>query len=158
MENGQKIFIDCEKCIFYFTVSDDGSLIAFSNPEVDHYGTTIVFDSKHQSRLYVILPDPLGFFVCGMLRFTSNNNTPVPVCGFLHKKCADEDSSYFFDFTYSYVTTGKPEFTFITPLNASHLYNSHIINISRCFETILRLRVALLLHDHVPCQKNITLT
>ena len=117
MENGQKIFIDCEKCIFSFTVSDDGSLIAFSNPEVDHYGTITVFNSKHQSRLYVILPDPLGFFGCGVLPFTSDKNTPVPVFGFLHKKCADEDSCYFF----------------IPAVNAFHLYNSHIINISLLF-------------------------
>ena len=117
MVNGQKIFIDCEKYIFSFTVSDDGSLIAFSNPEVDHYGTITVFDSKRQSRLYVILPNPLGFFVCELLRFTSDNNTPVPVCGFLHKKCADEDSCYFF----------------IPAVNTFHLYNSHIINFSLLF-------------------------
>ena len=117
VEYGQKVFIDCEKYIFSFTVSDDRSLIAFSNPEVDHYDTITVFDSKHQSRLYVILPDPLGFFVCGMLRFTSDNNTPVPVCGFLHEKCTDEDSCYFF----------------IPALNAFHLYNSHIISISLLF-------------------------
>ena len=46
MVNGQKLFIDCEKYLFSFTVSDDGSLIAFSNPAVDHYGTITVFDSN----------------------------------------------------------------------------------------------------------------
>ena len=126
MENGQKIFIDCEKYIFSFTVSDDGSLIAFSNPDVDHSGTITVFDSKRPSRLYLILPDCLGYFVCGLLRFTSDNNTLA--CGFLHKKCPDEDSCPYCDFTFCYDTTGKPELIFLRPLN---VYNSHFEKVER---------------------------
>ena len=128
MENGQKIFIDCEKYIFSFTVSDDGSLIAFSNLDVDHSGTITVFDSKRPSRLYVILPDPLGYFVSGLLRFTSDNNTLV--CGFLHKKCADEDENYclYCDLRFCYDATGEPELIFLRPLNA---YNSHFEKVER---------------------------
>ncbi|XP_073251962.1 uncharacterized protein [Porites lutea] len=126
MENGQKLFIDCEKYIFSFTVSDDGSLIAFSNLDVDHSGTITVFDSKRPSRLYVILPDCLGYFVCGLLRFTSDNNTLA--CGFLHKKCPDDDSCPYCDFTFCYDTTGKPELIFLRPLNA---YNSHFEKVER---------------------------
>ena len=126
MENGQKLFIDCEKYIFSFTVSDDGSLIAFSNLDVDHSGTITVFDSKRPSRLYVILPDCLGYFVCGLLRFTSDNNTLA--CGFLYKKCPDEDSCPYCDFTFCYDTTGKPELIFLRPLNA---YNSHFEKVER---------------------------
>ena len=128
MENGQKIFIDCEKYIFSFTVSDDGSLIAFSNLDVDHSGTITVFDSKRPSRLYVILPDPLGYFVSGLLRFTSDNNTLV--CGFLHKKCADEDENYclYCDLRFCYDATGEPELIFLRPLNA---YNSQFEKVER---------------------------
>ena len=126
MKNGQKIFIDCEKYIFSFTVSDDGSLIAFSNPDVDHSGTITVLDSKRPSRLYLILPDCLGYFVCGLLRFTSDNNTLA--CGFLYKKCPDEDSCPYCDFTFCYDTTGKPELIFIRPLN---VYNSHFEKVER---------------------------
>ena len=119
MENGQKLFIDCEKYIFSFTVSDDGSLIAFSNLDVDHSGTITVFDSKRPSRLYVILPDCLGYFVCGLLRFTSDNNTLA---------CPDDDSCPYCDFTFCYDTTRKPELIFLRPLNA---YNSHFEKVER---------------------------
>ena len=61
MVNGQKIFIDCEKYIFSFTVSDDGSLIAFSNPEVDHYGTITVFDSNTSLVCMLYSPTPWVF-------------------------------------------------------------------------------------------------
>ena len=124
LENGQKLrAFDFDEKISSFTISEDGSLIAI----FDMTNSFTLVDVRNQSCLKMpVVSNSVFSPVCGLMHFTSDNNTLV--CGFLHWVC-DE----------AHCPLGeerKPTFTFITPVNNISLPDPH-------FET-LELRTFLL--------------
>ena len=116
MENGQKlnVIIDSDEKISSFTISGDGSRIAFS--EVT--GKISIF--------YLIVGFGLRFpnagkdgWVCGLTHFTSDNDTLV--CGCLLASCED----YRCPFDALEPEERKPTVAFINPLNNVSLPDPH---------------------------------
>ena len=105
LENGQKLrAFDFDEKISSFTISEDGSLIAIFDMT---YSFTLV-DVRNQSCLKMPVTSNSVFSpVCGLMHFTSDNNTLV--CGFLHWVCDVADCPL--------GEERKPTFTFITPVN-----------------------------------------
>ena len=113
LENGQKLrAFDFDEKISSFTISEDGSLIAIFDLT---YSFTLV-DVRNQSCLKMpVTSNSVLSPVCGLMHFTSDNNTLV--CGFLHWVC-DE----------AHCPLGeerKPRFTFIRPVNNISLPDPH---------------------------------
>ena len=113
LENGQLInqLIECNAEITSFAISEDGSLIAIS----DITNTITVFDVDNQSGLKLPLGKDDYQSVCGLMQFTSDNNTLV--CCFLYWQC-DEAGCLLEE-------ERKPRFTFITPVNNISLPDPH---------------------------------
>ena len=113
LENGQKLrAFDFDEKISSFTISEDGSLIAI----FDMTNSFTLVDVRNQSCLKMpVVSNSVFSPVCGLMHFTSDNNTLV--CGFLHWVC-DE----------AHCPLGeerKPTFTFITPVNYISLPDPH---------------------------------
>ena len=120
LENGQKLsFIDIDKDIFSFAVSDDGSRLAFSNFELHHYRTIIIIDLELKKRLNFAIPDAFDD-MWGLLRFTSNNDTLV--CGSIYSQCPDYFNCDTCDF--HFISRKGSECLSITPLNSFFQDNS----------------------------------
>ena len=113
LENGQLInqLIECNAEIASFAISKDESLIAIS----DITNTITVFDVDNQSGLKLPLGKDDYQSVCGLMQFTSDNNTLV--CCFLYWQC-DEAGCLLEE-------ERKPRFTFITPVNNISLPDPH---------------------------------
>ena len=94
-----------------FAISEDLSLIAIS----DITNTITVFDVDNQSGLKLPLGKGDYQSVCGLMQFTSDNNTLV--CCFLYWRC-DEAGCLLEE-------ERKPRFTFITPVNNISLPDPH---------------------------------
>ena len=109
MENGQ--LIECDAEIASFAISEDWSLIAIS----DITNTITVFDVDNQSGSKLPLGKDDYQSVCGLMQFTSDNNTLV--CCFLYWRC-DEAGCLLEE-------ERKPRFTFITPVNNISLPDPH---------------------------------
>ena len=105
LENGQKLrAFDFDEKISSFTISEDGSLIAI----LDMTNSFTLVDVRNQSCLKMPGASNSVFSpVCGLMHFTSDNNTLV--CGFLYWVC---------DVAHCLLgEERKPTFTFITPVN-----------------------------------------
>ncbi|CAH3019036.1 unnamed protein product [Porites evermanni] len=113
MENDQLInqLIECNAEITSFAISEDWSLIAIS----DITNTITVFDVDNQSGLKLPLGKDDYQSVCGLMQFTSDNNTLV--CCFLYWRC-DEAGCLLEE-------ERKPRYTFITPVNNISLPDPH---------------------------------
>ena len=113
LENGQKLrAFDFDEKISSFTISEDGSLIAIFDMT---YSFTLV-DVRNQSCLKMPVTSNSVFSpVCGLMHFTSDNNTLV--CGFLYWRCDQADCPL--------KQERKPIFTFITPISNISLPNPH---------------------------------
>ena len=111
MENGQKLkLIECNDEISSFAVSEDGTRIAIC--EITN--TITLFDEENQSRFLQLGKDDHQS-VCGLMQFTSDNNTLV--CCFLYWQCDQ-----------AHCPLGeerKPIFTFIKPINNISLPDPH---------------------------------
>ena len=113
MENGQLInqLIECNAEISSFAISEDGSLIAIS----DIRNTITIFNVENQSGLKLHLEKDDYQSVCGLMQFTSDNNTLV--CCFLYWQCDQAGCPL--------EEERKPRFTFITPVNNISLPDPH---------------------------------
>ena len=112
MENGQKLkSIECDEEISSFAISEDGSLIAIS----DITRTITLIDVRNKSGLKLHLGEHVFQSVCGLMQFTSDNNTLV--CCFLYWCCDEVDCPLGGE--------RKPRFTFITPVNNISLPDPH---------------------------------
>ena len=111
MENGQKLkLIECNDEISSLAVSEDGTRIAIC----DITNTITLFDEENQS-LFLQLGKDDHQSVCGLMQFTSDNNTLV--CCFLYWQCDQ-----------AHCPLGeerKPIFTFIRPVNNISLPDPH---------------------------------
>ena len=112
MENGQKLkSIECDEEISSFAISEDGSLIAIS----DITRTLTLIDVRKKSGLKLPLGKHVFQSVCGLMQFTSDNNTLV--CCFLYWSCDEVDCPLGGE--------RKPRFTFIKPVNNISLPDPH---------------------------------
>ena len=113
LENGQKLgAFDFDEKISSFTISEDGSLIAI----FDVTNSFTLVDVRNRSCLKMPVTSNSVFSpVCGLMHFTSDNNTLV--CGFLYWRCDQADCPL--------KQERKPIFTFITPINNISLPNPH---------------------------------
>ena len=103
MENGKQLSrVDWKEEISSFAISQDGSLIAFSVLN----GDIFLVDPVKGSIWYLTRCTDR---VCGLMHFTSNNNTLV--CGLL---CLTSEQVY--GSAYTFVFTSKPRFIVFTPL------------------------------------------
>ena len=111
MKKGQKLkLIECNDEISSFAVSEDGTRIAIC----DITNTITLFDEENQSRFLQLGKDDHQS-VCGLMQFTSDNNTLV--CCFLYWQCDQ-----------AHCPLGeerKPRFTFIKPINNISLPDPH---------------------------------
>ena len=111
MEKGQKLkLIECNDEISSFAVSEDGTRIAIC----DITNTITLFDEENQSRFLQLGKDDHQS-VCGLMQFTSDNNTLV--CCLLYWQCDQ-----------AHCPLGeerKPRFTFIKPINNISLPDPH---------------------------------
>ncbi|CAH3180672.1 unnamed protein product [Porites lobata] len=111
MENGQKLkLIECNDEISSFAVSEDGTRIAIC----DITNKITLFDEENQFRFLQLGIDDYQS-VCGLMQFTSDNNTLV--CCFLYWQCDQ-----------AHCRLGeerKPIFTFIRSVNNISLPDPH---------------------------------
>ena len=103
MGNGEQLLcITWNEDICFLAISQDGSMIAIS----DLTGRVVLFDIKSNDCEAFFLLKNAG---CGLINFTSDNNTLV--CGIL---CLSEEEVY--ENHYRFVFEEKPEVFFLTPL------------------------------------------
>ena len=101
--------------IFSFTISEDGSVVAFSYLQVT--GEIFLFDRVNRCQLQTIpYTESLGV-PCGLMHFTSDKNTLV--CGFLGITFFERHDSYK-GFFY-----GPPEFSILTSNYESYFDHLH---------------------------------
>ena len=104
MENGEELNrIKWEEDIASFTISRDGTLIAIS----DYSGYVYLVDLQQDCRVGLLkYPDSA---VCGLIHFTSDNNTLA--CGLLYSNSEKVDHDWYLVFT------RRPRYTLLTSIN-----------------------------------------